>query len=181
MKRLWLGAALWLAGCAGLPPFGPEHADYMVLALQNGDVALQLDADNPATPWLMQLLNAGYYDGSFIHRAIPAGMVQFGEAYWQGKEPSPHQVIMLQGPPVLPQSLHPGDVALPVLAQPAPQTLVVGPQLLLGRGNGVFTDDIGQPVYRVGRVVGDSTALDHAVKGDKILSADKGQVVANSR
>jgi hypothetical protein len=176
-----LGTLALLAGCGwGTPDaYLPNRStDYVIFAFPEGDVIVRLEADNPATPWIMRLADSGYYDGSFIHRAIPGSMVQFGEAYWQGHEPSPHQRVALLAEPVLPERLQEGEAALPILAQPTSRTLILGPQILLGRGIGVYTTAIGRPVYRIGTVMSDLTPLNHAVKGDKILSANVGAVIA---
>ncbi|HEX2859047.1 MAG TPA: peptidylprolyl isomerase [Alphaproteobacteria bacterium] len=183
MKKLLLLATLLLGACSLddarreidiqlYPNYTPA---YIMFAFEQGDVIVEVNGQNKLAQRLLELVQQGYYNGSSIYNTVPGRMVQFGEAYWQGGS-SPR--IMAGFPPRPTRELKGNNVALPVLARPTPDTIIVGPQVIIASNFAVSAAQVGHDVVPIGKVVQGEEFMKKAVKGDKIISAAIGQNIA---
>lgn len=183
MKKLFLLATLLLAACSAgqvrrdidiqlHPNYTPG---YIIFAFEHGDVIVEVNAQNKLAQRLLELVQQGYYNGTSIYNTVPGHLVQFGEAYWQGGT-SPR--ILAELPPRPTRELKGSNVALPVLAMPTSQTMIVGPQVIITTNYAVSAVQVGHDVVPIGKLVQGEEALRAAVKGDKIISAVIGQNIA---
>jgi hypothetical protein len=186
VKKSILALGLILAGCSSPMNWRPAdidihpataHSRYVVFAFRQGDVTVELNDNNPATRHLLEAATQGYYNGSFVYDRRPNYFIRFGEAYWQGREPSPRWLIEATNARRA-DSLGHGQVALPILARVDATHMIIGPQLLLVTTYNINQGDMPGDLLPVGTVVRGEDVLKTVVKGDKVISAVEGVRVA---
>jgi hypothetical protein len=178
--------ALVIAGCSGVPSWRPAdidlhlespHMRYVVFAFQQGDVTVALNDDNPATKRLIEAATQGYYNGAFVYDRRANHYIRFGEAYWQGREPSPRWLVESTNIRRTGRLRH-GQVAVPILAQVDDTHMIIGPQLLMVTNYNINQGDMPGNLLPVGTVVRGEDVLKTVMKGDKVISAVEGVPVA---
>lgn len=173
MKQIWLMAAvLVMAGCSrmatlseGWEPVAARNGPQPVVVFemsQGGRLVYELNMRRPELvyPFIHQV-DAGYYNGMYVHRAVPGLLVETGEGRWVRRPEWAIRVPQEKG-----RYAQNGELGVVDNGNGT-----FGPHVLMMRGGTDLEREMVPPTLVLGWLVEGGTLLREMRKGDIITKA----------